>query len=242
MTERIFVNGVSKKFKIGFKKKQSALERAISLFSGKEPKKILQALNNVSFKADAGEIIGIIGENGSGKSTLLRTIAGIYDFEGEIRTYGKIISLINLQAGMHHRLTMRENIFLCGSLFGLVQQEIKEKLNSIIEFADLQKFVDTKLYQFSNGMLQRLAFSIAIHCKPEILLLDEVFEVGDESFRAKSAERIKELVKKGAVAILVSHDLSMIEKHCERAIWMENGEIKKEGKADGIIKQYKKCN
>ena len=191
---RIIVKNISKKFKIGFKKKQSALARFVSLFSGKEPKKIIQALKDVSFKAKKGEIVGIIGKNGSGKSTLLRIIAGIYNKDkGEIITNGKIISVINLKVGLQPRLTMRDNIFLTSSLFDLSQNDIKQRFNSIVEFAELENFVNTKIYQFSEGMKQRLAFSIAIYCNPEILLLDEVFEVGDEKFRKKSANEIKEL-------------------------------------------------
>jgi len=240
MKKRIIVEGVSKKFKIGFKKRESALSRIIHLFSGREPKKTLEALKDVSFKVDSGEIVGIIGKNGSGKSTLLRTIAGIYKQDkGNIKAKGKIISLINLNIGMHHRLTMENNIFLCCSLFGLSHREIREKFDSIIEFSELRDFVSTKLYQFSNGMLQRLAFSIAIHCTPDILLLDEIFEFGDEKFKEKSAEKIKEMVRKGACVVLVSHDLRMVEKYCHRVILMTDGAIKKEGKAKEIVKGYK---
>lgn len=238
--ERIIVENVSKKFQIGFKKHQSALARFVSLFSGKEPKKTLVALKEISFKVKEGEILGIIGKNGSGKSTLLRVIAGIYDAEGKIITEGKIISLINLNIGMQSRLTMKDNIFLCCSLFGLSQKEIKQKFNSIVNFSELESFVDTKLYQFSNGMLERLAFAIAIHCNPNILLLDEVFEVGDENFKKKSANKIKELTKKEVTVMLVSHDLKMIEKYCERVIWLDKGKVKKEGKTKEVIEKYEK--
>jgi len=239
--ERVVVQNLSKKFKIGFKKRQSSLAKIISFFSGKEPKKIIWALRDISFKARAGEIIGIIGENGSGKSTLLRIIAGIYDKdEGKINVNGKIISLINLNIGLQPRLTMRDNIYLCCSLFGLSQKTIKQRFSSIVEFSELENFVNTKIYQFSEGMKQRLAFSIAIHCKSEILLLDEVFEVGDENFKIKSAEKIKEFIKKGASVLLVSHDLQMIEKYCDRAIWLDKGKIVKKGKTREVVKVYRK--
>lgn len=237
---RIIVKDVSKKFKIGFKKNQSALARFISLFSGKEPKRIIWALRNVSFKAKAGEIIGIIGENGSGKSTLLRVIAGIYDSEGKITANGKIISLINLSIGMQLRLTMKDNIYLCCSLFGSSQKDIKQRFNSIVEFAELENFVNTKIYQFSEGMKQRIAFSIAIHSNPDILLLDEVFEIGDEDFKIKSANKIKELVNKEVTVLLVSHELQMIKKYCDRVIWTKDGMIVKKGDTKKIIKEYKK--
>lgn len=239
--ERIIVNDISKKFKIGFRKNQSVLERIVSLFSGKEPRKTIWALRDLSFTAKAGEIAGIIGENGSGKSTLLRTIAGIYNTDkGNIITNGKIIPLINLNNGVQERLTMKDNIYLICSLFGLDQKDIKQRFNPIAAFAELENFENTKLYQFSSGMVQRLVFSIAAHCDPEILLLDEVFAIGDENFRNKSAEKIKGLVKNGSSAILVSQELLLIEKYCDRVIWLDKGKIVKEGETAGVIKDYLK--
>ena len=238
--KRIIVESVSKKFMIGSIEGAGALARFISLFSGKEPKRLIHVLENLSFNVYSGEVIGIIGDNGSGKSTALRCIAGIYASDsGNIITEGKIISLIGLGAGMKDRLTMRENISLIGSLFGLSQKEIKDRLDSIIKFSELEEFVNTKLYQFSAGMLQRLAFSIAVHSNPDILLLDEVFEVGDEIFKRKSAEKIKQLVISGASVVFVSHELEMIKKYCNRLIWLEGGKLKAMGEADEIIKQYK---
>ncbi len=237
--QRITVENIAKRFKIGFKKNQSILARISSFFSGREPKKIIWALKEVSFEAEEGEIIGIIGKNGSGKSTLLRMIAGIYRCnKGKITTNGKIISLINLNVGMQPRLTMKDNIYLCCSLFALSQKTIKQRFNSIVRFSELENFINTKIYQFSEGMKQRLAFSIAIHCNPEILLLDEVFEVGDKEFKIKSANKIKELVKKGSTVLLVSHELWMIEKYCNKIIQLDKGKISKIGDKN-ILKHYK---
>ena len=239
--KRIIVNNLNKKFRIGFGFSKSFLARLTSVFSGREPKKTLKAIDDVSLGLNSGEIMGIIGANGSGKSTLLRIIAGIYSHDdGRVMTNGKIISLINLGVGLKDRLTMKENIFLVGSYFGLSQKEIKNRFNSIVEFSELREFVNTKIYQFSSGMVQRLAFSIAIHSNPEILLLDEVFEVGDEDFKRKSADKIKELVKTGASVILVSHELDMIEKYCDMVILMRKGKIIDEGSAREIIKRYSK--
>lgn len=239
--QRIIAKNVGKKFRIGFKKNQGALARAVSLFSGKEPKRTIWALKDISFKVNSGEILGIIGKNGAGKSTLLRCISKIYKIDvGIIRTNGKIISLINLNVGMQHRLTMRDNIYLCCCLFGLSKREVMQNFNSIVEFSGLQDFVETKVYQFSDGMRQRLAFSIAMHCNPDILLLDEVFATGDEDFRNKSSEKIKELVKMGVSVILVSHELWMIEKYCSRVIWLENGRINREGDTKQVVKEYHK--
>jgi len=241
MKERIRVENVSKKFKIGFKKSESALSRIVSLFSGREPRKTLEAVKDVSLKVNQKEIVGIIGKNGSGKSTLLRTIAGIYRQDsGKIEVNGKVVPVISLDRSLHGRLTMKENIFLIGSLFGLSNRKIKERLDEIIAFSDLKDFADTKVYQFSEGMKMRLVFSIAVYSSADILLLDEVFEVGDENFRKKSANKIKELIKNGASAVLVSHNLDLIKKYCDRALWMDNGIVKKEGTAAEIIKEYVK--
>jgi len=237
--KRIIVNNLSKKFKIGIRANRNALSRFISIFSGRETKKEILALKNISFEAESGEVVGLIGKNGSGKSTLLRAIARIYDKDGgEIITNGNLISIINLNIGLRERLTMRDNVSFCCSIFGLSVKQIRERFNSIVEFAELKDFVDTKLYQFSSGMLQRLAFSIAVHCNPDILLLDEVFEVGDESFKKKSAEKIKELVAKGASVLLVSHELDMIKRHCNKIVWLDKGRIIMKGKSKDVIEKY----
>lgn len=238
--QRIILKNVSKKFKIGFEKNQGTLARFVSLFSGRETKKTIQVLNNISFSARAGEVIGIIGKNGSGKSTLLKIIAEIYNKDGgEIKTNGKITSLINLNTGLKERLTMKDNVVLCCSLFGLSKKEIKKIFNSIIELSELRDFINTKIYQFSEGMKQRLAFAIAVYSRPEILLLDEVFEIGDESFKEKSVAKIKNLVEQGATVLLVSHDLNLIKEHCHRLIWLEKGHLVKQGRPQEIIKEYK---
>lgn len=234
--ERVIVENVSKRFRIGACRSKGVLERFVSIFSGREHQKEIFALKNVSFNVKSGEILGIIGKNGSGKSTLLRVIAGIYKSDsGYVNTNGKIISLINLGFGFQWRLTMRDNIFLCCSLFDVGTEDIKNKFDSIVKFAGLEEFVDTKLYQFSNGMLQRLAFSIAIHCRPEILILDEVFEVGDEEFREKSSRKIIDIAKNGGSVIYVSHDMGMIKRYCDRVILMVDGKIAFEGKPNIAI-------
>ncbi len=236
--KRIVVQKLSKSFAKGLG--GSALSNFLELFRCNE-KKPVKALKNVSFSVDSGEIIGIIGENRSGKSTLLRTISGIYEPDsGRVETNGKIISLINLNIGMHDRLTLKDNVYLCGSLFGVSRKEIRSKFDSIVSFAELEGFSEEQIYKFSEGMKQRLAFSIAIHCSPDILLLDEVFEVGDEGFKRKSADKIKELVENGSSVLLVSHDLEMIRKHCTQVIWMDKGEIKKQGYVKEIIDAYSK--
>jgi len=240
--QRIIVKNVSKKFKIGFEKNQGILAKFISFLSGKTPQRILQVIDNISFNVETGKIVGIIGKNGSGKSTLLRIIAGIYNKEtGQINTHGKIVPLINLYSGLNERLTLKDNIYLYSSLFKLSLKEIKEKFNSMVGFSELKDFVNTKVYQFSGGMKQRLAFSIAVHCNPDILLLDEVFEIGDEIFKHKSANKIKELTKNGVSVLLASHELWIIEKYCDRVIWIDKGKIVKQGDPKNIIEEYKRA-
>ncbi len=238
--KRIILAKVWKKFRIG-RRRDGALARLISFFSGKEYKKTIWALKDISLEIKAGETVGIIGKNGSGKSTLLRVIAGIYKHDkGEVKTKGNMVPLINLNVGLQARLSMKDNINLCCSLFGLPKKKIKERFHSIVEFSELGRFLDTKIYQFSEGMKQRLGFSIAINCNPEILLLDEVFEIGDKNFKIKSAEKIKELAKNGASVILVSHEVEMVKKYCSRVIWLERGRIIRDGETKGILIEYQK--
>ena len=238
--ETIAVKDVSKTFKIGFKRNQTALERFFSFFSEREPKRVLQVLNGISFTAKEKEIIGIIGRNGSGKSTLLRIIAGIIDKDsGYVETQGKVIAIINLSAGIKERLTMRDNIFLLCTFLGLSQNEIKRKFGSIVKFAELDKFVNTKWYQFSDGMKQRAVFSMAFHANPEILLLDEAFAVGDEHFRKKCLENIDKLAKNGSTILLAGHNLPIIEENCHRTIWIDKGRIKLQGRTKTVIEKYK---
>ncbi|MEI7810114.1 MAG: ATP-binding cassette domain-containing protein [bacterium] len=222
-------------------KNQSILNRLLIALSSRGQKKEIIVLNDVSIAINKGETVGIIGENGSGKSTLLRIIAGIYKADkGDVFINGKIISLINLGVGLKERLTMKDNIFLMGSLLGMSNKNIIEKFDDIVLFSELEDFVDTKVYQFSAGMIQRLIFSIAINANPDILLLDEVFEVGDENFREKSAKKIKDLVNtKNVAVILVSHELEMIEKYCDRAILIKKGKIQKEGNSKEVVEFYR---
>lgn len=238
--KKISIENLEKEFNIGYFKKQSFLRWLLSFISGREPKKKIKVLDNISFHVNSGEILGLVGSNGSGKSTLLRIIAGIYKHDkGDVVTNTKIISIINLGIALKDRLTMKDNIFLVGSLFGMSQKDIESKFDSIVEFSGLKEFVNTKIYQFSNGMLQRLAFSISIHANPGILLLDEFFEVGDEDFRNKSSNKIKELGEEGVCVIFVSHELEKMEKYCSRIIWLDNSRIKEIGDPKEIIEKYR---
>jgi ABC-type polysaccharide/polyol phosphate transport system ATPase subunit len=242
----IKLENISKTFNRDYKKRENILFRILSFLSGKKNKNKFLVLDNVSLQAKSGENVGIIGKNGSGKSTLLRIIAGIYQANnGKIKTKGKVIYLTGFGQGLKPKLTMRENIFLIGSIRGLSQKEIKQKLNEITEFAGLEDYIDTKVYQFSSGMLTRLSFSITIHCiahqDPDILLIDEAIGAGaDITFQNKAANKMEELIKGGATVILVSHNLGQIKKYCDRVIILENGRIKNIGNPKKIIQIYKK--
>ncbi len=241
MKSTIEVQGVTKAFNMGVARSMGSLARIVSFLSDRTPKKRICVLRNVSLKVKPGEIIGVVGKNASGKSTLMRILAGIYSADsGVVRTDGKIVSLIGLNIGLKERLTMKDNIFLCCSLFGLPQKTIRKRFNSIVEFSELEDYVGTKIYQFSEGTRQRLAFSIAVHCNPEILLLDEVFEVGDKWFREKCSKRIRGLARKGACILFVSHELDMVKKHCSRTIWLDKGRIVKDGPCEEVLKEYVK--
>lgn len=238
--KRIIINGLWKKFYVGISEKRRILEKIICLISGREQKKVFWALRDISFIANERDIIGIVGKNGSGKTTLLRTISGIYQKDrGEIKINGKLVSLISLYDGLKIRLTMKENIFLCCSILGLTNREIKERFDDIVKFAELEKFVNTKLYQFSNGMFIRLSAAIGFYSlkKGGVLLIDEETAVGDKQFKEKCNDKLKEIIKNGSVVLFSSHDLDTLKKMCNRIIWMDRGRIKIDGGSE-VLEKY----
>ena len=197
------------------------------------------ALEDINLEIKKGEKVGLIGLNGSGKTTLLKIIAGITSpTTGTVRTSGTVVSLIDLEAGFHPDLTGEQNIYLNGMLLGMRRKEISRKINKIIKFADIGQFIDTPLFTYSEGMKLRLGFSVVVHSDPDIILLDENLGVGDEEFRKKSFNKIQEFFRKGISIIIVSHYLDFIKKYCNRAIWLDNGVIKRDGKPINIIGQY----
>lgn len=241
---RISVKNVSKKFNADFRRRDTALAGLIGTLSGRNEKRELSVLNDISFEVSAGEILGIIGKNGSGKSTLLRLIAEVYQPDsGEIKTNGKVIYLTGVGQGSIPKLTMRENIFLMGSVMGLTQKDIKSRFEEIVDFSGLREFVDMKVYQFSTGMLARLNFSTVIHCvnhqKPDILLLDEVLSSGgDANFQEQAKQKMDELIKGGSAVILVSHNEESILQNCDKVIWLDQGKIKESGEPSQVFDKY----
>ena len=197
------------------------------------------ALREVSFAVQRGEALGIIGHNGAGKSTILKLLSRItVPTAGEIMINGRLSALIEVGSGFHPELTGRENVYLNGSILGMMRREITEKLDSIVDFAELRQFIDTPVKRYSSGMYVRLGFSIAAHLNPDILLLDEVLAVGDAAFQRKCIERILELKQNGKTIVFISHDLRAVQKLCDRVILLKKGQIEADGDPSETIALY----
>jgi ABC-2 type transport system ATP-binding protein len=196
------------------------------------------ALKNLSFSVRDGEVMGVIGNNGAGKSTLLRMVAGIYSpNEGRISLRGES-SLLALGTGFQPDLSGLDNIKINATLLGMSLKELESKIQPIVEFAELEDFIDLPLKNYSSGMRSRLGFSIAIHINRDILLVDETLSVGDAKFRTKSKRRIRELIKEDRTVLLVSHSMTQIKQLCHRVIWLENGQLVEIGKAKEVVDRY----
>ena len=199
------------------------------------------ALRNVSFEVEEGEALGIVGHNGAGKTTILKLLSSITaPTEGEITIRGKLAALIEVSSGFHPELTGRENVYLHGAMLGMKRSEITRKMESIVEFSGVQKYIDVPLKRYSSGMYVRLGFSVAAHLDPDIVLLDEVLAVGDVAFQAKCLDRIAELRKSGRTIIFVSHDLASVYRICDRALLLDRGTVLLDGAPRAVIDQYQK--
>ena len=211
-----------------------------ALIRGEKTQESFTALNDISFEIKRGETVGIIGPNGSGKSTILKLIAGVmWPTSGTVEVKGKISPLIELGAGMHPELTGKENVYLNGAILGLSQKEIKEKYKSIVDFAEIWEFINQPVKHYSSGMYIRLAFAIAVHVKPEILIIDEILAVGDANFQKKCFTKMEEFKKtKDVTIIFVSHSLGQVEKFCTRAIYVNDHKIQYDGETKEANKKY----
>ncbi|MFE5324205.1 ABC transporter ATP-binding protein [Paenibacillus sp. NPDC056579] len=233
----IDVNNVSKKFILKKEKNITLKERLI--YRGREKAEEFWALDDVSCKIESGRTIGLIGRNGSGKSTLLKLLTRImYPTSGTIKIQGRVSSLLELGAGFHTDFTGIENIYMNASILGLTRKEIDQKLHSIIEFSELEEFINNPLRSYSSGMYMRLAFSVAINVNPDILLIDEVLSVGDTSFQKKCINKLKELKRQGKTIVIVSHDNHTMEILCDEVIWLNKGKIVKSGDSKIVINEY----
>lgn len=200
-----------------------------------------RALKHISFKVRRGEVVGLVGTNGSGKSTMLKIIAGVLEAsEGECIVRGNIAPLIELGAGFDMELTARENIYLNGALLGYTKQFIDDHFDEIVEFAELRDFVDMPLKNYSSGMVARIAFAIATVTEPDILIVDETLSVGDVFFQQKCEDRIQHFIKNGDVTVLfVSHSIEQVERICQRAIWIEKGDLRMDGPVAEVCESYR---
>lgn len=235
----IKLENINKTFLINERKSDSIREKLFSAFS-KNHKRRLKALSGVSLEVRKGEFLGIIGRNGSGKSTLLKIIIGAIppNKGGKVTTHGRIIRL-SLGMGFDLNLSARDNIYVNASILGLTFEEINEKFDEIIEFAELENFIETKVKFFSRGMRSRLGFAIAVHADADIFLMDEFFGgVGDENFKKKSKEVFQQAFVEGRTIIHVSHSLRTIQKHCDRVLVLHKGKVVAEGKPRDVIPVY----
>ena len=197
------------------------------------------ALNDVSLDVPHGATLGIIGSNGSGKTTMLKCLTGIYTPErGSIKIDGKVAALLELGAGFHPELTGSENVYLNGAILGMTKRDVELKFDKIVEFAGLEKFINTPVKNFSSGMVVRLGFSIAAHVEPKILLIDEILSVGDQDFQRKSTEKIEEFRREGRTIVVVSHSLGLVQQLCKEVIWLDKGKIRQSGLATDVISAY----
>src|SRR5258708_31295619 len=200
---------------------------------------ILWALRQVSFEIEPGETVGLIGSNGAGKSTALKLISRvIVPSEGQIHVNGRVAALLELGTGFHPDLSGRDNIFLGGALAGMGRAEMARKFDSIVEFAQLESFIDMPVKHYSSGMFARLAFAVSIHLEPELLLVDEVLAVGDQAFQRRCLDRISELQRAGVAVCFVSHAPDIVRELCTRAIWFDHGQVAADGPADSIVRRY----
>lgn len=233
----IVIKDLRKIFKVYPDKSNSIKEKLLFFKRNKYEKHVV--LDGISFDIKKGEAVGLIGKNGCGKSTTLKLINRImYPTSGSIKVNGKVSSLIELGAGFHPDMSGRENIYINASIFGLTKKEIDAKLDEIIEFSELGELIDNPVRTYSSGMYMRLAFSVAINVKADVLLIDEILAVGDISFQKKCFEKLHDIKKSGTTIVIVSHSFEQIEQICDKSIWIENGHIKEMGESRYIHQKY----
>ena len=240
MENAVEVRNVTMRFNMSKDKVDSLKEYFIKLMKRQLRFQEFFALNDVSFDIEKGDVFGIVGLNGSGKSTMLKIISGILKpSSGTARTEGTISPMIELGAGFDMELTARENIFLNGSVLGFSKEMMEEKFDEIIEFSELQPFVDVAVKNFSSGMVARLGFAIATITHPDILIVDEILAVGDFLFQQKCEKRIQELMSGGTTVIIVSHSIEQIERLCKHVAWLDHGNLKMLGDTETVCSAYK---
>jgi lipopolysaccharide transport system ATP-binding protein len=252
MTTAIAIENLGKRYSIGHKRANGdglrhAIERAVReplawLQSRRQEKVTSQdfwALRDVSFQINSGEVVGIIGRNGAGKSTLLKILSRItIPTEGRIRIDGRVASLLEVGTGFHQELTGRENIFLNGAILGMTRAEIIRKFDEIVAFSEIEEFLDTPVKRYSSGMYVRLAFAVAAHLEPEILIVDEVLAVGDAAFQKKCLGKMGTFAQSGRTVLFVSHNMEAVRSLCQRGIWMKSGRLHRDGHVNEVVDAY----
>lgn len=252
MKKAITVRGLAKQYHLGLQSKSAPSFREMVLGVIKKPLKNLTrlrgqgselrkfwALNNINFDVEPGEVVGVIGRNGAGKSTLLKILSRITSpTKGEISYVGRMASLLEVGTGFHPELSGRENIFLNGSILGMSRTEIELQLDDIVEFAEIAEFLDTPVKRYSSGMYVRLAFSVAAHLNPDILIVDEVLAVGDQAFQQKCLGKLKDTAQTGRTVLFVSHNMTAVKSLCSRIIYLKDGEIAYDGSPEEAISRY----
>jgi lipopolysaccharide transport system ATP-binding protein len=217
------------------------LKAPLQRVRGVEPARdeVIWALRDVSFEVRPGEVVGVIGRNGAGKSTLLKILSRVIrPTSGEADIYGRVGSLLEIGTGFHPDLSGRENVYLNGAIIGMRREEIKQKFDEIVAFAEVERFLETPIKYYSSGMYLRLAFAVAAHLEPEIIFLDEVLAVGDESFRKKCLRKMREVSQAGRTVFFVSHDLLAVQQLCGRVFLIDSGKLLEDGRAETVVASY----
>lgn len=243
MSVAIHVEKVNKQFVL--RHTRSMKEAVVWLLKGRKGdiSKKFHALHDVDLEVQQGETVALLGLNGSGKSTLLKHISGVMlPDSGSVRTRGKVAGLIEVGAGFHHDLSGRDNVFLNGAILGMTEAQISEQFDSIVEFAEIGEFIDTEVRFYSSGMYLRLAFSVAVHTDPEVFLVDEILAVGDEPFQRKCLDKIKELSAAGKTLVVVSHDLDLVSRICDRGVVLQHGNVVFDGAVQDAVAQLRSDN
>jgi lipopolysaccharide transport system ATP-binding protein len=237
--DAIVIDNISKKFRIPHEKKTTLFENIIGVMKKQFNYEEFWALKNLSLRVERGETFGIIGRNGSGKTTLLKILAKVlYSDTGSVTMNGKVASFLELGVGFQPELTAEENVYIYSSILGMSRKEVRVSYQDIFDFAEMRKFENMKLKNFSSGMYMRLAFSTAIHANPDTLLIDEVFAVGDEAFQKKCVDKINEFRKQGKTIIFVSHDLNAVRSLCQKSLLLNEGNSFSVGNTEKVINDY----
>lgn len=237
----IEVNHVTMRFRMANDRINSIKEYLVQFLKKRLKYSEFEALKDVSFTVERGEIVGLIGHNGAGKSTMLKIISGIMKpTEGNVVVRGNVVPMLELGSGFDYDMTGRENIFLNGAILGYSEEFLKSKYQEIVDFSELGPFIDTPIRNYSSGMISRLAFSIASAVNPEILIVDEILGVGDADFQTKSQNRMMEMMGGGTTVLMVSHNIKQIREMCDRVVWIEHGQVVDYGDAEHLCSEYEK--